>query len=372
MFRHLPTLVFITFLFVVITCHAQQKESGAASGNNPAVTQSKRPKYDEVYHAMVSDLVVIGEVVNVADMPGPESECFHSKTIVKIDSVLRGKIKGRTLVLLSTSGPITDKHLIFHWSTDAYLKVGDRGIFFLHRPDRDNFLESPYIQLHHSTFYGRYSLSDLPDSVFWGDNVCRDAITNGTVDYPWGIIKVDAVIKEIENPNPVDNHPLGVYRRGTKEMLYTSLLAAHSAIRWLVLISLLYAICRGFRGRLSNGQFTRADNAAKNIASMIVRVQFVIGILLYIVSPITRYFITNIKEVAAIPQVAMFGWMHPVGMTIGITLVEIGNVRARRVSEDRKRFSAMTIFYLIGLIVMLASIPWPLSPRTPRPYVRSF
>ena len=50
---------------------------------------------------------------------------------------------------------------------------------------------------------------------------------------------------------------------------------------------------------------------------------------------------------------------HLVGMLIAITLITIGYSRAKRHSTDLKKFRATFWFYLIGLIVILLSIPWP-------------
>ncbi len=84
-------------LLVVNSCQDQEKKEKNVDDEGTTAAQSRKSQYDEVHHAMVSDLVVIGEVVDVEEMHGPESECFHSKSIVKIDSVLRGKINARTL-----------------------------------------------------------------------------------------------------------------------------------------------------------------------------------------------------------------------------------------------------------------------------------
>ena len=155
-------------------------------------------------------------------------------------------------------------------------------------------------------------------------------------------------------------------------MFYQIVLVTHSWIRWIVLATLIFAIYRGFKGWLEGSQFNKIDGLSRKLASLVVRVQLVIGILLYIISPITQYFISNIKEAIAIPQVSMFGWMHPVGMIIGIALIEIGEARSKKATEDRKKFSRMAIFYIIGLIIILVNIPWPFMANASRPYFRPF
>jgi hypothetical protein len=50
---------------------------------------------------------------------------------------------------------------------------------------------------------------------------------------------------------------------------------------------------------------------------------------------------------------------HLVGMLIAIALITIGYSKSKRAATDAKKFGAIATFYLIGLILILASIPWP-------------
>jgi len=200
-------ILLILFSSIGTSSYAQEEKSIDSSRQQSTINQIKRPKYDEVYHAMVSDLVVVGEVIEVMDLPGPSSELFHSEAIVKIDSVLRGMANFGTLILLRMSGPVSDDRNISPiWSSDGIFKKGEHGIFFLHRPETDNFLVSPFIQSHFKTYDGKESLRDLPDSVFYGDHVCMDIISNGGLKYPWGTFKLGTVAKEIRTLLPSTEH----------------------------------------------------------------------------------------------------------------------------------------------------------------------
>ncbi len=154
-------------------------------------------------------------------------------------------------------------------------------------------------------------------------------------------------------------------------MFYQIVLIAHSWIRWLVLITLVFAIYRAFKGWIAAGEFRKVDGLSRTLASLAVRIETGVGILLYVVSPITRYFISNIREASGIPQVAMFGWMHPVGMIIAIALIETGGARSKKATEDYKKFARVDIFYVIALIIILLNIPWPFSPAS-RPLFRTY
>ncbi len=155
-------------------------------------------------------------------------------------------------------------------------------------------------------------------------------------------------------------------------MFYQVVLVTHSWIRWLVLIALLFAIYRAFKGWISASRFGKVDGFARNFASILVRVEMAIGVLLYILSPITRYFISNIKEGVSIPDVSMFGYMHPIAMIGAIALISIGEARSKKASEDRKKFSGIAVFYLVALLLVLAAIPWPFYQSGSRPLFRPF
>jgi len=154
-------------------------------------------------------------------------------------------------------------------------------------------------------------------------------------------------------------------------MIYTIVLATHSLLRWLVLISLLYAIIRGAMGLTSKSQFGSPDGIARLGASIMVRVQFAVGVILYIVSPVTAYFISDIRKAMDFPEVRFFALEHVALMAIAIALISIGESRSKKAVDDRKKFMMMTVFYVIALAVILAAIPWPFTANA-RPLIRGF
>jgi hypothetical protein len=219
--KYFATILF-AILFYFVTCFGQEQTKTDSSINKSITNYSNNIVdngiYDEIYHAKVVDLVVIGEVVKLADLPGLSTELFHSEAIVKIDSVLKGKANFNTVILLRLSGPLTDKGISPNNSLDASFKVGENAIYFLLRSEKNTFLTSPFIQkglyslhrppdkddksIYKTSFYSKKSLSELPDSVFWGSHVCRDVIVNDSVHYKWGTFDTKTVVKEIKTLLP--------------------------------------------------------------------------------------------------------------------------------------------------------------------------
>lgn len=154
--------------------------------------------------------------------------------------------------------------------------------------------------------------------------------------------------------------------------MYSTLLATHSLIRWLVLISLLVAIFRAWRGWLQRKPFTKTDNTIRIVTATTAHIQLVVGITLYCISPLVRYFLNYFKTAVHQREFRFFGMEHITMMLIAIVLITIGSAQAKRQSTDLQRFKTLAICFTIALIIIFASIPWEFSPFTRRPFFRSF
>ena len=152
--------------------------------------------------------------------------------------------------------------------------------------------------------------------------------------------------------------------------MYSFLLPLHSIFRWLVLLSLSYAIYVSFMGKTRKLTFTKGLNQVRHWTATIAHIQLIIGILLYTQSPIVKYFgATGMNEWN---DSTFFGLIHMVLMLVAIVIITIGSAKAKRKATDAEKFNTMFIFFLIGLLLILIAIPWPFSPLASRPYLRPF
>lgn len=152
--------------------------------------------------------------------------------------------------------------------------------------------------------------------------------------------------------------------------MYPYLLFFHSITRWLVLISLIYTIYRAFRGWQRGLAFSPADDRARHITATISHIQFTLGAILYFVSPMVKYFLSNFKTAISNSEMSFFGLIHMSLMVTSVFVLSIGSSLAKRKEADKDKFKTMAIFYLIALIIILIAIPWPFSPFAHRPYYR--
>lgn len=154
--------------------------------------------------------------------------------------------------------------------------------------------------------------------------------------------------------------------------MYSILLSLHSLIRWLVLIFLVYSVYRGFVGYRQNKTFSKTDNAFRHWTATIAHLQLFIGLGLYFVSPIINYFLHNYKNAVHQREIRFFGMEHSLMMIIAIVIITIGSARAKRKQADTEKFKTMAIWFSVGLLIILTSIPWAFSPLVSRPYFRFF
>lgn len=154
--------------------------------------------------------------------------------------------------------------------------------------------------------------------------------------------------------------------------MYQTLLALHSLVRWFVLASLLLAIYKGYKGWLTNKPFSKYDNKVRHWTATITHIQLCIGLWLYFISPIINYFLHNYKEAVHQREIRFFGMEHNLMMLAAIIIITIGSAKAKRKPTDQEKFKTMALWFTVGLLIILLSIPWTFSPLASRPLFRQF
>ncbi|WP_278353091.1 hypothetical protein [Chryseobacterium gleum] len=151
--------------------------------------------------------------------------------------------------------------------------------------------------------------------------------------------------------------------------MYQTLTFLHSQTRWLVLLSLIYAIFRAFKGYFSDRKFTGADNSVRHWTSTIAHIQLILGMVFYLKSPVIQYFWKNFNVAKESFQHLFFGMIHISLMITAIMIITIGSALTKRRLTDQEKFKTMGIWFSIALIIFIA-VPWPFSPFANRPYFR--
>lgn len=141
--------------------------------------------------------------------------------------------------------------------------------------------------------------------------------------------------------------------------MYEILLRSHSGLRWILLILVLGAIFRAFTN-MSSGKFTALDDKLSLFSLITAHVQLLLGLGLYFISPFVKAAMEAGMGVAMKDSVMRF-WLieHIFGMVIGITLITVGRIAAKKATEDKAKFKKIAVYFSIALLIILATIPWP-------------
>lgn len=154
--------------------------------------------------------------------------------------------------------------------------------------------------------------------------------------------------------------------------MHQTLLVLHSINRYLVLISLLYAIVIAWNGLRSNKIFSESNNRARHLTATIAHIQLMLGLCLYFISPIVKFNVFEGPGNDIVSEHTFFRYIHLVLMVISVIIITIGAAKAKRMDTNRLKFKTMLLWYSISLLIILIAVPWPFSPLANRPYFRSF
>lgn len=130
--------------------------------------------------------------------------------------------------------------------------------------------------------------------------------------------------------------------------MYTGLTHAHSGWRWIVLILLLTAIFQAF---FQSGKKTKLPL----FAMIATHIQLVLGIILYFISPKVLFAAETMK----VPLNRFYTVEHTTLMLLAIVLITLGYGKWKRANTVENSAKKVATYYLIGLILILAGIPWP-------------
>ena len=143
------------------------------------------------------------------------------------------------------------------------------------------------------------------------------------------------------------------------DSLYNALLHTHSIGRWIVLLLLLFAILNSLIA--GNRPYIRTDNRLGLLLTIAADLMLLIGIYLWFTGPwgYKQIQAVGFSEVMKNPTGRFYVIEHLAGMLIAIILIHIGKSQGKKAMSDRAKHRRTMIFYLVALLIILASIPWP-------------
>lgn len=129
--------------------------------------------------------------------------------------------------------------------------------------------------------------------------------------------------------------------------MHSSLLFAHSLLRWLVIGAGLLAVLRGSARR--GGPLAR-------VFAVSLDLQVLVGLLLYWMSPITSTAIMHMGTAMQNRVVRFWAVEHGAMMLVALALAHVG------VARGRKGKMGAAVLVALALVAVLAATPWPGLP----------
>lgn len=142
------------------------------------------------------------------------------------------------------------------------------------------------------------------------------------------------------------------------KIMYTGLLHTHNLLRWLVLLTALVAVILAVAGWSGKKEWTRKDNLAGLLLTIFVDLQLVIGLILYVISPLTKIAFSDFGAAMKNPVYRFFAVEHIFIMLIALVLIHVGRAKSKKAIIPAAKHKSAAIWYGIALILFLAGIPW--------------
>jgi hypothetical protein len=143
------------------------------------------------------------------------------------------------------------------------------------------------------------------------------------------------------------------------KIMYTGFLHLHSLLRWVLLVLLLVMIYRAFMARKSGRAFDATDRKLSLFTMISAHIQLVLGFVMYFMNDTIGAALSDMGATMKDGLLRFLAVEHALTMVMGIVLITIGHIKAKKAPTDHQKFGAILMFYLLGLILIISRIPWP-------------
>lgn len=141
-------------------------------------------------------------------------------------------------------------------------------------------------------------------------------------------------------------------------MFYSIVLVLHNAWRWLVLLAAVWALVRAWSGWLGKRPWTKADRQAGFLFGISVDIQFLLGLILAIISPILQAAYQDLGSLAMQAPFRFYLMEHMPVMIVALILAHVGAVMARKGADDAARHRRAVIWFTLTALAIVVAIPW--------------
>lgn len=147
---------------------------------------------------------------------------------------------------------------------------------------------------------------------------------------------------------------LFIFVKNKNIFMYEIIQKLHSGWAYIAFLLLVIAVVNSFIGLFTKKEFTDKNRKFALFALAAIHTQLLIGIIVYFVSPLGFASLGQMKDAA----LRLTSLEHPLMNLIGITLITIGWMKHKKLTTSESKFKTFSIYYGLGLVVILSKIPW--------------
>lgn len=138
--------------------------------------------------------------------------------------------------------------------------------------------------------------------------------------------------------------------------MYTGFKHLHSTIALVLLIVFAVVLVIHIIGYMTSADYSKGHRVSSLIGLIAAHLQLLVGLGLYFMSPLG---ISNLSgETMKDSMGRLYALEHPLIGIIAIAIITVGYSRAKRAAASRQKYATITVFYALGLVLILSRIPW--------------
>jgi uncharacterized membrane protein len=151
--------------------------------------------------------------------------------------------------------------------------------------------------------------------------------------------------------------------------MYTGLLHLHNLMRWVILVLLVIAIFRHYKGMNSRSPYSASDRKIDLFLMISAHITLLIGLYQWFAGEwgLNRIRQLGFGEVMKNAPYRFFAVEHMVGMILAIAFITIGRAAGKPVTAGAVQHKKAFRWFIVALIIILLVIPWPFREGIGRP-----
>jgi NADH:ubiquinone oxidoreductase subunit 2 (subunit N) len=138
--------------------------------------------------------------------------------------------------------------------------------------------------------------------------------------------------------------------------MYNFIQKFHSGWAYLALLLLIIAVVNLIIGLVSKKEFMPKDRKIALFGLIGIHIQLLVGMFLYFLSSNGFSSLGQMSN----PELRLTSLEHPLINIIAVILITIGWSKHKKLTTSDSKFKILSIFYGLGLVLILSRIPWKL------------